>query len=164
MKKTKLTWLYFILQVTFMLVVPLVFIWVQYGDLSQKYKISVTAIVLSIIIFWTFKKILLNRWIKTIDSKVINIETNALSVTDPLAIKANKQAWRRYSMCQLFFSLIIPLLLFILAIVTIKVVEAGLIKLFGCFVFCLISIVIGVIFRIAEIYSMKLTHERGGKK
>lgn len=163
MKKTKLTWLYFALQIVFMLITPLVFIWVQYGDLALKYKISVTAIILTLLVFAVFKKIVLNKWIKAIDSKIINIETNALSITDKLAIDSNKRAWRRYSLFQLFFSLIIPILLFVLGIITIKVVEDGLIKLFGCFMFCLISILIGVVFRIAEIYSVKLAHEQETK-
>lgn len=159
MKKTVKTWIFFFLQVVFMLVIPCVFVWIQYGDLTQRYKISVTAIILMILIFWVFKKIFLNKWLKSFDQKIINIETNALSITDKTAIQANKQAWRMYSVLQLFFNSIIPLLLFVLAIVTIKTVEAGLIKLFGCLVFCLCSIVIGVLFRIAEIYSTKLKHE-----
>jgi hypothetical protein len=159
MKKTKLTWLYFVLQLVFMLVAPCIMIWVQYGDLSQKYKISVTAIILLLLVFIIFKKIVLNKWIKTFDAKVINIETNALSLTDKTAIESNKKAWRVYSLLQLFFSAIIPVLLMVLAIVTIKTVEQGLIKLYGCLMFCAISIIIGILFRIAEIYSMKLKHE-----
>ena len=159
MKKSKASWLYFVLQLIFMLVAPCIMIWIQYGDLSQKYKISVTAILLMICIFLIFKKIVLNKWLKTFESKIINIETNALSLTDKTAIESNKKAWRTYSVLQLFFSSIVPLLLMILAVVTIKTVEQGLIKLYGCLMFCLISIIIGVVFRIAEIYSMKLTHE-----
>ena len=36
----------------------------------------------------------------------------------------------------------------------------SIIKLYGCLMFCLISIGIGILFRIAEIYSMKLKHEK----
>ena len=39
-------------------------------------------------------------------------------------------------------------------------VEKDLIQLYGCLMFCLISICVGIVFRIAEIYSMKLTHEK----
>ena len=142
-----------------MLVAPCIFVWLQYGELTTKYKVSVTAIMLLVIVFWAFKRIFLNKWLKTFDQKIINIETTALTITEPNAILSNKKAWRLYSLFQLLCNSVVPVLLFALAIITIKTVEEGLIKLYGCFMFCLISIVIGMIFRVAEIYSMKLTHE-----
>ena len=159
MKRTGKSWTFFVLQMLFMLVAPCVFIWVQYGELTTKYKISVTAIMLVLLVFITFKKIFINNWLKKLDAKIIGIETNALSVTNQEAIKTMKKTWRACSVLQTLVSAIIPLLIFVLAVITIKVVEAGLIKLFGCLMFCLISIVIGLIFRIAEIYSMKSAHE-----
>lgn len=159
MKRTSKTWLFFVLQLVFMLIAPCVFVWLQYGDLTSGYKVSVTAILLMILIFWAFKRIFLNKWLKTFEQKIINIETNALTITDKTAIESNKKAWRFYSLVQLLFNSIVPLLIFILAILTIKTVEQGLIKLFGCLMFCLISVGIGILFRIAEIWSMKLTHE-----
>lgn len=159
MKRNGKSWTFFVLQMIFMLVAPCVFIWVQYGDLTMKYKISVTAIILILLVFITFKKIFINGWLKKLDAKIIGIETNALSVTDQNAIQTMKRSWRACSVVQTLFSAIIPLLIFILAIITIKVVEDGLIKLFGCLVFCLISIGVGLIFRIAEIYSMRAAHE-----
>lgn len=44
MKRNGKSWTFFALQLLFMLVVPCVFIWLQYGELTVKYKISVTAI------------------------------------------------------------------------------------------------------------------------
>ena len=160
MKKTMQSWTYFVLQIVFMLVAPCIMVWVQYGDLSQKYKVSVTAILLLMLVFFVFKKIVLNKWLKSFDMKIINIETNALSLNDKTAIETNKKAWRVYSLLQLFFSSIIPILLMILAVLTIKTVEEGLIKLYGCLMFCTISIFIGVMFRVAEIYSEKLPLEK----
>lgn len=159
MKRTKASWIYFVLQIVFMVIVPCIFIWVQYGDLTKKYKISVTAILLLILIFLVFKKIVLDKWIKTFDIKISNIETNALSITDKQSIEANKKTWRALSIVQLFFNSIIPILLFVLAIITINVVEQGLIKLYGCLMFCLFSITLGVVFKFGEILSMKLYHE-----
>ena len=160
MKKTTKAWVFFILEIVFMLVVPCVLVWLQYGELANRYKISVTAILLTMLIFWVFKKIMINRWLKTFDAKIIGIEVNALSITDSEAIKINKKLWRTYSILQLLFNSIIPLLIMVLSVITIKTVESGLIKLYGCLMFCLISIFIGVIFRICEIYSMRLIHEK----
>lgn len=162
MKRTAKTWLYFALQIVFMLVLPCVLVWVQYGETTTAtgYKLQATAIVLFILIFVIFKKIFINKWLKTIDGKIVNIETNALTITDETAIQANKKAWRFYSLMQLLSSIVIPLLVMILAIITIKAVEQDLIELYGCLMFCLLSIIVGCLFRVAEIYSMKLTHEK----
>lgn len=164
MKRTIKSWIFFVLEIGFMLIVPCALVWLQYGDLSQRYKVSVTAIILTILIFWVFKKILLNRWVKTLDTKIINIEANALSITEQSAIETNKKAWRFCTMMQLLFSSIIPLLIMVLAVLTIQTVEKGLIKLYGCLMFCLISIFLGVIFRVCEIYSMRLAHEKDERK
>lgn len=160
MKRSVCSWIFFIFQIVFMLIAPCVMVWIQYGGLAQKYKISVTAIILIMLIFLIFKKIFLNKLLKTFDAKIINIESNGLSITDPIVINVNKKAWRFYSLVQLFFSSIIPILIMVLAVLTIKTLEQGLIKLYGCLMFCLISIGIGILFRIAEIYSMKLKHEK----
>lgn len=112
-----------------------------------------------LLVFLVFKKVFISKWLKTIDGKIINIETNALTIPDGQAIEANKKAWRFYSMAQLLSSAIVPILCFILAIITIKAVEKDLIELYGCLMFCLLSIAVGIVFRVAEIYSMKLTHE-----
>lgn len=82
MKRTKKSWQFFLLQLLFMFIVPCVMIWVQYGDLTKKYKLSVTAIILILFIFVIFKKIFINKWLKSIDIKIINIEANALSITE----------------------------------------------------------------------------------
>ena len=160
MRRTTKAWAFFVLQIVFMLIIPCVLVWVQYGDLANGYKVSVTAIILTILVFWVFKKILLNKWVKTLDTKIISIEANALSITQESAIETNKKAWRFCSMMQLLISSIIPLLVMILAVLTIQTVEKGLIRLYGCLIFCLISIFLGVIFRICEIYAMRLTHEK----
>lgn len=159
MKKTNKAWLFFSLQLVFMLLVPILLIWLQYGDLEGMYKVSMTGILCTILIFWVFKKIMLDKWLKGLDQKIVNIETNSLSITDKTAIESNKKAWRTYTLLQLLINSIIPLLLLVFALVTIKTLEQGLIKLFGCMMFCTISVGIGVIFKVAEIYSVKLTHE-----
>lgn len=163
MKRTAKSWVLFALQLIFMIVVPCIFIWVQYGDLTAKYKVSVTAIMLTILVFMIFKRIAIDKWLKTVDVKKASIETNSLSVTDKESIATNKKAWRNYAIVQLAISSVIPALVLVLATITIKTVEEGLIKLFGCLVFSLISIAVGVVFRLGEIYSMKLPHEKAEK-
>jgi hypothetical protein len=159
MKRTGKAWIFFVLEIIFILVVPCVLVWVQYGDLAKSYKVSVTAIMLIMLIFWLFKRLLLNKWLKTLDNKIVNIEANALSITETSAIETTKKAWRNYSIMQLLFNSIIPLLIMVLSVLTIQTVEKGLIKLYGCLIFCLVSVFVGVVFRVLEIHSMRLPLE-----
>ena len=159
MKKTLKSWIFFILSIIFILIVPCGFVWLQYGDLTSAYKISVTAVLLIIGIVLVFKRLILNKYLKTLDAKIINIESNALSITDSESIKANKTVWRGCCIIKLLIDCVIPICLGVLAVITIKVVEQGLIKLYGCLIFCLISIGLGIICRIVEICTTKLKHE-----
>ena len=52
-----------------------------------------------------------------------------------------------------------PILVLILFLLTIKVVEAGAIKMYNVLLLCTISIGIGVVFRALEIYAVKCEHE-----
>lgn len=159
MKKTILSWVFFVLNVVFMLIVPIVFVWLQYGDIEKTYKISVTAILITLAIFLVFKKIILSKWLKALNLKIVNIESNALSLTDAKVIQANKNAWRLCRIIQLLIDCIVPICIAVLSVLTIKVVEQGLIKLYGCLMFCLVSVCIGIICKIVEIFTTKLKHE-----
>jgi len=159
MKNTAKSWLFIGLQFLFFLIIPCVFIWLQSGGLAKGYKFSVSAIIALIIVFVLFKKIMLNSWLKKIDVKVTQIEVNQLSVTDQIAIQSLKKKWRTYSMIQLIINAVIPLACLALFILTIKTVEQGLIKLYGCLMFSAVSMAIGVIFKACEIYSVKTEHE-----
>lgn len=161
MKWTKKTWAFFGLQLICFLVIPCILIWLQYGDaeLGAKYKISVTGIIVLAFVFMLVKKIMLNPFLKKIDGQISQIEINQLSVVDHAAIYSLKKKYRALSVMQLVFNAIIPILMLVLFIMTLKVVEAGIIKLFGVLVFCAISIGLGVIFKVFEVYSLKCEHE-----
>ena len=81
MKRTGKAWIFFVLEIIFILIVPCVLVWLQYGDLAKGYKVSVTAIMLTMLIFWVFKKIMLDKFVKGLSQKIVNIETNSLSIT-----------------------------------------------------------------------------------
>ena len=118
MKRTGKAWIFFVLEIIFILIVSCVLVWLQYGDLANGYKVSVTAIMLTMLIFWVFKKIMLDKFVKGLSQKIVNIETNSLSITEKTAIETNKKAWRTYTLLQLFINSIIPLLLLVFALVT----------------------------------------------
>lgn len=161
MKKTVKSRLFFIGELLFFLVVPCVLIWVQYGKVEVTwYKLSITGIALILLIFSVAKKLFLNPIIQKTTAQVTQIEAQQLSVTDPLAIASNKKKFRSLSMWQLFFNMIVPILVFAAMFITLKVVEAGAIKMFGVLVFCAISMGLGILCRIGEIYNVRCEHEK----
>ena len=160
MKKTFKSTMYLIFQILFFLVAPCVLIWMQYGDVSVKwYKVSMSGIVLLFIIFMIFKRIFLKPYLLKINSQVGQIEINQVSETNNIAIVSLKKRFRRLSVIQLMFNAIMPILVLILFLLTIKVVEAGAIKMYNVLLLCTISIGIGVVFRALEIYAVKCEHE-----
>jgi len=162
MKKTKTAWLFFALQLVFMLAVPCVIIWLQYGgaELGQKYKISLTAVLLLMFVFAVFKRVILSPWLKKIDGQIADIEIAQLNAITPATMRSHKKRYRRLAIIQLFFNMIVPVLVFALFMMTISVVQAGTIKLHGALVFCGISMAVGVLCRIGEIWALRCEHER----
>lgn len=151
---------YFVLQLLFFLVVPCVLIWVQYADgAGLKYKIPMTAVILMIFVFLFAKKVWLNPWLEKQEQKLIQIETLQLTAVEPPVIASLKREYRMRSMIQLVFRMVVPVLLVVLVLLTIKAVETGLVKLFGALMLCTVSFAFGIGCKVAEIYSVRLEHE-----
>lgn len=162
MKSNKI---YFLLQLMFFLVVPCVLIWLQYSDgAGVKYKIPMTAILLFIFVFLFAKRVWLNPWLKKVSDKLGQIETLQLATTDQTAVQSLKRQFRSLSLIQLFFNAVVPILLLGLVIVTIKAVETGIVKLFGALMLCAVSFAVGLVFKVLEIYSVKMEHEQKKEK
>lgn len=162
MKSNKI---YFLLQLMFFLVVPCALIWLQYSDgAGVKYKIPMTAILLFIFVFLFAKRVWLNPWLKKVSDKLGQIETLQLATTDQTAVQSLKKQFRSLSLIQLFFNAVVPILLLGLVIVTIKAVETGIVKLFGALMLCAVSFAVGLVFKVLEIYSVKMEHEQKKEK
>lgn len=159
MKKTKTSRLFFVLQLVFMLIVPCVIIWLQYGDAGQKYKISLSAVILLIFVFMVFKRLIFSPYLKKAGNQLSQIEIDQLQATEQRAINSLKKRYRKLSIVELLFNMIVPVLVFVLFLMTINAVQAQIIKLYGALVFCGISIGVGVLCRVGEIYALRCEHE-----
>jgi hypothetical protein len=162
MKWTKKTWLFFALQLIFILIVPCVLVWMQYGgaELSTKYRVSVTSIMLFALIFLIAKRLIFTPWLKKINGQLAQIEVDHLTVTAPEAIASLKKRYRALAVFQLLTNAIMPLLVLVMAILTVKVVQDGLIKLYGVLMFSTISTAVGVLCKLGEVYSVRCEHEK----
>lgn len=164
MKWSKKTYAFFAMQLICFVVVPCVLIWLQYGgaELSEKYKWSITGLMLFVLVFLVAKRIMVTPWLKKIDVQIAQIEIAQLNTTDAAAIASTKKRYRRLALAQLIFNAILPIAALVIGIMTIKAVQDGLVKLYGVMVFSAISMGVGLLFKVGEIYSVKCEHEGKG--
>ena len=161
MKWTKKTYIFFALQIICFVVVPCVLIWLQYGgaELTQKYKWSITGLMLFVAVFLIAKRILVTPWLKKIDGQLAQLEIAQINTVEPAAIESTKKRYRRLAVAQLAFNAILPIAILVIGIMTIKAVQDGLVHLYGVMVFSALSIGVGLLFKAGEIYSVKCEHE-----
>jgi len=136
MKKTKWQAVFIVCQFICMFVVPIVFLWCEYGSnafVSIKYKISITGIIFISLFFSLSKRFWLNDTLKKLQAKIANIETDALSITDQQAIATAKKVYKRYRYVDLLFKLLMPLVLLVGLTVIIKALEEQALKMYGVF-------------------------------
>ena len=162
MKKTKWQVVCIICQILFMFVVPCLVLWLFYGNnafIALRYKVSLTGVAFVLLFFSISKRFWLDDTLKKMQAKIVNIETDALSMTNKDAIAKTKKVYKRYRYVDLFFKLIVPLILLVGLTVIIKALEEQALKLYGVFLWSTISFAVGVIFKILEIKATRFMHE-----
>lgn len=167
MKMTKKRLIFFLLHLLFSAVAPIVLVIVQYSSIGNDvsatgFKISITGIMLLLFIFWTIKKLIIDK--KLADLKVqSNVMLADLKTKQNDAeIKALEKEIKTIKTIETVFNSILPLLFIVLGIVACKALEAQLIKLSATLGFMLISYVLGVVFNV--LYSREIHSKNGGGK
>lgn len=154
--------IFFILQLLFFLVVPCVLIWTQYsnaGKVAAWYKISLTGIIALVFVFLIAKKLWLDGLLEKCRQKISNIEVQLLATEGENAIQSLKRAYRSLQLIDLFARAVVPVLAFVAALFVISAVQEGAVKLFGAMALSGVSMVLGIICKIIEIYTAKPEHE-----
>lgn len=166
MKKTKWQAVFIVCQFICMFIVPVLCLWLEYGSnafISVKYKISITGIIFVLLFFSLSKRFWLNDSLKKLQTKIANIETDALSMTDQQAIATAKKVYKRYRYIDLLFKLLMPLVLLVGLTVIIKALEEQALKMYGVFLWSTISFAVGIGFKVLEIHFTKFAHEESNR-
>lgn len=162
MKKTAWQVTCIVCQFIFMFIVPILILWLFYGNnafIALRYKVSLTGVAFVLLFFSLSKKFWLDDTLKKMQAKIVNIETDALSMTNKDAIAKTKKAYKRYRYVDLFFKLVMPLILLVGLTMIIKALEEQALKLYSVFLWSTISFAVGVVFKVFEIQSTKFMHE-----
>lgn len=165
MKKTKWQAVCIVCQFLCMFIVPVLCLWLEYGNnafVAVKYKISITGVIFVLLFFSLSKRFWLDDALKKMQAKLVNIETDALSMTDQAAIASTKKVYKRYKYIDLTFKLIVPLILLVGLTVIIRALEEQALKMYGVFLWSTISFAVGVVFKILEIHGIRFMHEAEG--
>ncbi len=167
MKTTKKRLAFFLLHVIFSAVVPLVFVIVRYSTMENTrgavgFKISITGILLLLFVFWTVKKIFIDRKIADLKTQSNVMLANLKTKQDPAEIAALEQELKNIKTLEAVFGSIIPLLFIVAAIVAFKALEARLVTLSATLGYIGISYAIGLVFNV--LYSREIHAKNGGNE
>jgi hypothetical protein len=136
----------------------------QYSSISNnpetvKFKIGITGIVLIIMVMLLAKKLLLNKYIKKLNTKISTFETLIETELEQNKIIAIEQALRRSKIIESLITFIQPFILMLAAMFICRALEQSIIKLFGVFGFISISYLLGELCNLGEIISIESRHK-----
>lgn len=168
MKWTKRKVAYNVLQLVFYGVVPLVLVFMLYGNLGHTkqavgFKITAPGILIMILVFMCFKKLFINKKLSDAHDRLNKHKADLEVKTDQTEIANIEQQIKNYQTVEVVLRSVVPILLFLLLIICCKVMEAQLVKLSGTCGFILVSYLIGTIFAILDAREVRGKHKEDDK-
>ncbi|MBE7086635.1 MAG: hypothetical protein E7366_05780 [Clostridiales bacterium] len=149
MKRTWKWFLFTVLELLFVAVIPLVIVCIGYGGWgteAKRFKIYFGVVLLLIIIFWIVKTVLITPWIEKQKIKAGNLEAQLEAENDKGKIANIESALKRARLTETIFSWILPLAFLLIAFLASRAMEQAIVKFSGILGFIGISEFIGFVF------------------
>ena len=155
MKWTKKKVAYNVLQLVFYGVVPLVLIFLLYGNMGHTkdaigFKIAAPGLVLVVLVFLCFKKLFINKRLSDAHSQLNQLKADLKVKTDSAEVTNIENAIKNLGTAEVLLNAVVPVLLFLLLILCCKVMEAQIVKLSGTCGFILLSYLTGTVFAVLD--------------
>ena len=168
MKWTKKKVAYNVLQLVFYGVVPLVLIFVLYGNMGHTkdaigFKIAAPGLVLIVLVFLCFKKVFINKKLSDAHSQLNQLKADLKVKTDSAEVTNIENAIKNLGTAEVLLNAVVPVLLFLLLILCCKVMEAQIVKLSGTCGFILLSYLTGTVFAVLDAREIHGKH-KGAEK
>ena len=168
MKWTKKKVAYNVLQLVFYGVVPLVLIFLLYGNMGHTkdaigFKIAVPGLVLIVLVFLCFKKVFINKKLSDAHSQLNQLKADLKVKTDSAEVTNIENAIKNLGTAEVLLNAVVPVLLFLLLILCCKVMEAQIVKLSGTCGFILLSYLTGTVFAVLDAREIHGKH-KGAEK
>lgn len=164
MKWTKKKLLYNILQLIFYGVVPLLLIFLLYGNIGHTreavgFKIAAPGLLILVLVFLGFKKLFINKRLADAHSQLNQLKADLKVKTDSAEVTNIENAVKNLGTLEVILNAVIPVLLFVLLILCCKVMESQLVKLSGTCGFILLSYIAGTVFAVLDAREVKSKHK-----
>lgn len=169
MRWTKKKIAYNVLQLVFYGVVPLILIFMLYGNMGHTrqavgFKIAAPGIIIIMLVFLCFKKLFINKKLSDAHSQLNQLKADLKVKTDSAEVTNIENAIKNLGTVEVILNSIVPILLFALLILCCKVMEAQLVKLSGTCGFILLSYIIGTVFAVLDAREVNGKHKAEDNK
>lgn len=142
---------FMILEIVFTLVVPAALVIWNYstwGEEANAFKISFTGILILIVLFFLFKYVFLNKWMRRMRDKATQHEADLKIETDEEKIENLKSELKKERTIEAVLNYILPILVCLAIVIIAECLESAMVTLSGTFAWCTVSILIGGIFSV----------------
>jgi len=140
-----------ICEIAFVMVVPAVLIVINYstwGAEATAFKIGLSGIILLLLVFYIFKKIILNKYLLKLRDTITQHSADLKVEPDPKRQESLIDALKREQTIQVIFNLIMPAILLVGLFLASKALESAAVKLSGTVGLIMASELIGLLFSI----------------
>lgn len=168
MKLTKKKIIYSILEVLFILIVPLILICIEYAGIEDTkatlgFKIEFLGVFLIIVVLLIFKRTVLKRWLDKVKQQSVDLDKDLKIEVEEGKVANIERELKKTRTVECVFSALLPFLFLTLCLVMCKGLEQAIIKLSGVLGFTLISFCIGTIFSVLnarEVHSKNIKEDK----
>lgn len=169
MRWTKKKIAYNVLQLAFYGVVPLILIFMLYGNMGHTrqavgFKIAAPGIIITMLVFLCFKKLFINKKLSDAHSQLNQLKADLKVKTDSAEVTNIENAIKNLGTAEVLLNAVVPILLFALLILCCKVMESQLVKLSGTCGFILLSYIIGTAFAVLDAREVHGKHKSEDSK
>lgn len=150
---TKKKIIFTVLELLFIAIVPIVLVFIKFGEMGTgtaqtTFKIGITGVMLVILVFIILKKTIIDKWLKGLSDQANNYITIIKTDTDEEKVNRAKSVLKSIKTIETIINAIIPVLIFIVALIACYALEQEIAKLYSCLGLIFVSYLVGVLFGI----------------
>ena len=161
-KKSPVSWVWFVLEVLFIGVLPAALIIANYaswGDEANGFKVGITGILLLLVVAFVLKKLVFNKRLEAMRAKLNQHEADLEVETDEEKIENLVSAVRKGRTVETVLNFVVPFLVLVAVYLMAKALEEAAVLLSGTLGFVIVSVLVGFMLQLIEALTM-----RGGVK
>lgn len=157
-KKSPVSWVWFVLEVLFIGVLPAALIIANYaswGDDANGFKVGITGILLLLVVAFVLKKLVFNKRLEAMRAKLNQHEADLEVETDEEKIENLVSAVRKGRTVETVLNFVVPFLVLVAVYLMAKALEEAAVLLSGTLGFVIVSVLVGFMLQLIEALTMR---------